>query len=194
MRRKAREKVNPLRSPIPALQFLVRFVYLDLDRARVADAALVELQQFVERDEHIRPERAVPAAKVKELQQGALRVLATLARKGTTTAVQGPLRLTYVALSRDDQVRVTLRGSVGDVFYYQIARVLQAAGANRLRTCPAEDCGRLFVKVTKKAYCSTRCQSRIYMRHRREAERRADREALARVQREDRHGKSTRAR
>jgi CGNR zinc finger len=58
-------------------------------------------------------------------------------------------------------------GDPRDVLWYQTEKVLTAVGLERLRLCPAPECGRAFVRVTQKRFCSTRCQTRIYMRERR---------------------------
>jgi hypothetical protein len=39
------------------------------------------------------------------------------------------------------------------------------------------DCGKVFVRVTRKRFCSQQCQSRLYMRQLR-AKERAERDAL----------------
>jgi hypothetical protein len=77
-------------------------------------------------------------------------------------------------------------GQPRDVLWYQMEKVLTAGGLERLRVCPAPECGRAFVRVTQKKFCSTRCQTRIYMRIRR-AEDRAEEERFL-------HGKKTRTR
>lgn len=61
-----------------------------------------------------------------------------------------------------------------DEVMYQTARFIEIAGPDRIRHCAASDCDRLFVKRTKGEYCSTRCQSRTYMRKLREEEKRGD--------------------
>src|SRR5262245_35662752 len=58
---------------------------------------------------------------------------------------------------------VVTRGSrtERDVFLYQLIRLLEDVGVERLRACP--ECGRLFLKVTRKQFCSTRCQAKVNM-------------------------------
>lgn len=51
--------------------------------------------------------------------------------------------------------------------WLQLLRVVHRAGPNRLRTC---QCGRLFVRVGKRRFCSERCQTRDYMRRFRSGE------------------------
>jgi len=104
---------------------------------------------------------------------------------------------------RDERVRWMVRrdargvsrlvrvGDPLDSFTSRIIRALEDVGIDRIRRCPAEECGhRLFLKVTKKRYCSTRCQTRLCTRAHRAAERR-ERERF--MKRGD-HGKPTRKR
>lgn len=51
--------------------------------------------------------------------------------------------------------------NIRDVFWFQALNVLQGAGGSCLGRC---DCERLFVKVGKRRFCSTRCQRRVMMR------------------------------
>ena len=62
-------------------------------------------------------------------------------------------------------------------------------GRGALDICPAPECGKAFVRVTRKRFCSQKCQSRIYMRALRAAER-AEREAFTAKHRkkQSRHG------
>ena len=65
--------------------------------------------------------------------------------KGRTT-VEGDLLLTFV-LTRDDddgRVHVYVHGSPLDRFLYQVVRVLETGGAEKLLKCPADSCGRIF--------------------------------------------------
>ena len=88
----------------------------------------------------------------------------------------------------------SVAGQPRDVFMYLTTWLLTSAAAHRLSVCPAPECGRAFVKVTQKRFCSTLCQSRIYMRTRR-AQERAEAEAFLNAGRKGRqHGKATRPR
>jgi hypothetical protein len=40
---------------------------------------------------------------------------------------------------------------------------LEAVGLDRLLRCPAPACGRLFLKIGRRAYCCVRCQHRVLM-------------------------------
>jgi hypothetical protein len=66
-------------------------------------------------------------------------------------------------------------GAPRDLLFDQTNRVLPNVALEVLQVCPG--CGKAFVRVTQKRFCSTRCQSRIYMRQMR-ADERAEREAL----------------
>ena len=50
-----------------------------------------------------------------------------------------------------------------DVVIYRLIRLLESsANTRRLQLCP--ECERIFLKVKRQKYCSTRCASRAYMR------------------------------
>jgi hypothetical protein len=76
-----------------------------------------------------------------------------------------------------------IEGTPRDLLFDQTNRVLPSAALEALQLCPG--CGKAFVRVTQKRFCSTRCQSRIYMRQKR-AEERAEKERFI--------GQSTRTR
>jgi hypothetical protein len=50
-----------------------------------------------------------------------------------------------------------------DVTLYLAAAIAQEAGVERLRCCPAPDCGRAFVKIGRREYCSAACQRRVFL-------------------------------
>ena len=56
-----------------------------------------------------------------------------------------------------------VNGSPRDVLLYQVATLIAMVGEDRLRFCPAPDCGRTFVKVGRREYCSGRCQRRVFV-------------------------------
>jgi hypothetical protein len=78
-----------------------------------------------------------------------------------------------------------------DAMLYVAQLVLTTVAVKRLSLCAAADCGKAFIKVTKKRFCSMRCQSRTYMRTLREQDR-AAKAAVMRKGRQD--GRTTRAR
>jgi hypothetical protein len=76
----------------------------------------------------------------------------------------------HVRAGRKAGVRLVRRPeSLHDDMVYDWIAAMADAGTARIRVCPA--CGRLFVKITRKEYCSTKCQARTYMRKYREANR-----------------------
>jgi len=60
---------------------------------------------------------------------------------------------------------VSVTGPLLDVIWFQVIRLLQIFGPERLRLC---ECGRVFFKKGKRLFCSERCQKRVYMRGYRE--------------------------
>jgi len=53
--------------------------------------------------------------------------------------------------------------SLRNYLLYQVATSLARIGIDRLRRCPAPDCGRTFVKIGRREYCSERCQRRVFV-------------------------------
>jgi hypothetical protein len=70
------------------------------------------------------------------------------------------------------------------VVIQQLMFLLHDVGLANVRECAADDCQRLFVKVYRRQFCSTTCQKRIQMRHKRQRDREEDeRHRLARERR-----------
>ncbi|MGH7487995.1 MAG: CGNR zinc finger domain-containing protein, partial [bacterium] len=69
------------------------------------------------------------------------------------------------------KVGLLVRGDLTERFLYRVIRLLEHEGAEKIMKCKADDCERLFFKLTRGEYCSTTCQSRIYMRNERAKER-----------------------
>ena len=162
--------VNQLRSPLDALKFVVEFAQINLQEvpAKRLPAIDLQVQRFINRETPGHWHTAAPdPALLRELQSRAFslfRDLLTVTPR-QSLAIAGDLLLTFFAVSDDTgRVRVIVNGTAVARFLHQIIRVLEATGFDRLFVCPAPGCGRFFVKVTKKTYCSTRCQSRVYMR------------------------------
>jgi len=56
-----------------------------------------------------------------------------------------------------------IHGAPRDAVLYQVILLLgRIGGAERLRLCPAPDCGRVFLKVGRRDFCSDRCRQRVY--------------------------------
>ena len=67
---------------------------------------------------------------------------------------------------------MALDASTRDLLLYRLMMLIEVLGAQKLGICRSPfkngegddiECGRLFVKVTRKRYCSATCQRRIYM-------------------------------
>jgi hypothetical protein len=82
----------------------------------------------------------------------------------------GPLRFAGFVMGRTTQCLVD--GHLGDVLVLQLLALLIRARFPEVRVCSAPDCERLYVKLFRREFCSVRCQSRTYMRTRRENARR----------------------
>ena len=174
-----------------ALQFAVQFSQMDLTHTDATALCAVErkLDGLINRDA---PEPAAVEAfsplLIRELQARLIQILMPLATQPQPPAA---VRLTLarlpevgiVAVRDGHTVRVHVMGSPVDRLTYQLIRVLEAVGVERLRVCAAPDCGRLFWKVTRKEFCSTRCQSRHYMRGYRATDAAPSKEAHGKTQR-----------
>jgi hypothetical protein len=74
------------------------------------------------------------------------------------------LQMTPAPVARGRPPLILVGGPASDVFWFQFMNALRMVGLDRIMRCAAPDCDRLFVKVGRREYCSTRCQKRIYMR------------------------------
>jgi hypothetical protein len=72
----------------------------------------------------------------------------------------------YGVQAKGRRLNLFVLGTPVDRLQYETMRLLETVGAEKVLACP--ECGRLFLKVTKKRFCSTKCQSRVYMRAYRE--------------------------
>lgn len=194
--------MNQLRLSTKYLEAAIQFAQLPLSEFQ--SKALETVERVVQRIIH----RGEPPTEVRPgdlsletltlLQEHALQILRDITKRPAPSAtVAGDLRLSFWAIAnKDGSVRVRTMGPPLDRFLFQLIRLLGDAGVKKLLSCPAPKarpetgpCGRLFLKVTKKDYCSARCQSRAYMAKMRAVER-AEREKL--TQKGSRRGKQTR--
>ena len=187
--------MNPLRTPIEALRFAVDFIQMDIKHGSRAElkAAELRVRQLIaltmeQPDRHDfagrgwEDEPAVSRAALERLHADArafLRsvvitghadpVLLNLSFSVARATVARKKRLSNEYTVRHPSAWILTNGSPRDRFLYRVIRLLHDVGFDKLRTCRRPDCDRLFFKVTRKEFCSTRCQSRFYMREYREA-------------------------
>jgi hypothetical protein len=193
--------LNPLRDPTAALQFAVWFVQEDLDALSRKElrAVAIRVQAFIARAEiDFRKNREVADEDVpwaprhdrttlRAMQMDLRPMLEAFAiprtgrdgRRRRRFAVVGlsPPKFWLVEYEDDHKWRIARLpdGPPRARFLDEAANVLVQVVPQRLFMCKdAPRCTRLFVKVTKKEFCSTRCQSRYYMRERRQREREQD--------------------
>jgi hypothetical protein len=153
--------------PIQALTFLVAFAQIDLEHASEPEQRLIErnVQMVIHRDDpgHWKQlSSRVDVAFLREAQRRLCGMLKGIA-KGGPLAIAGDLVLSLYVIRDGHRSRMQVLGSDLHRLLYQVARLLEAVDLGKIRACPANNCGRMFVKVTKKEYCSTRCQSRTFM-------------------------------
>jgi hypothetical protein len=110
-----------------------------------------------------------------------------LAGGSATEHQDGPrIQVELVPAKAGNRVSLFVNGEPRDVVLYQTLTMVEAVGIDRLRLCPAPDCGRAFVKVGRREYCSPRCQRRVFL---------ATYDPFkAQPRRKDHHGKPTRKR
>jgi hypothetical protein len=159
-------ELDKVRDPVNALAFLVDFAQLDPAALATDPRGALELRvQALLHREH--PARRVQPghlsrAQMRVMQQRTRLILEGLA-SGGPVGIAGDLLLSFYLLpTAAGHVAEHVLGRPEDLFVYQVKQVLMATGTARIKKCPA--CGRLFVKRTRKEFCSTRCQSRTYMR------------------------------
>ena len=173
-------KRNPLRDPAVALRFIVEFAQADLTVPETLMSMEKQLRAFLSRSMPAGFDQPapvlIPYADVQYLQARALELLTMLAEPRTTTtrdkvpfrfAIAGDLLLSFYGVQESGvPLRLYVMGSPLDRMLYKTMRLFESIGAERLLVCP--ECRRLFLKVTQKRFCSTKCQSRVYMRAYRE--------------------------
>jgi len=100
-----------------------------------------------------------------EAERLALRAfLRFLAGEGQTAWPDMPVTLSAVHVA-PHAVKWAIDGSVRDVLGYQVKTFLdRLGGVDRLRLCPAPDCGKVYLKIGRRENCSTRCAQRLYHR------------------------------
>jgi len=158
----AHKRANPLQ-PAEALQFVVDFAQADLGNRSAKKLAVDQVWSFLATHSLVAPaygdERSLSDQDLLSIQADALAVLRGLVEKESASVA---VTLEISMIRRRTRIAVMELGTPHDRFMYRLVRLLERIGPNRLLVCPA--CRRLFVKVTRKEFCSTRCQSRAYMR------------------------------
>lgn len=173
-------------TPLTAVRFLVEFVQTDLSTSsRVQWGSMADqLSQLGDAPERRRSRvyfatPPITRAQIAEIQTKLRTVLMALTASNTDpshVSLELTLQLSVYRQRKTPQtlepdVYVWVGGRTVDRIVYRAVRLVEGLGLNRVRRCAAPDCGRLFFKETRKEYCSTRCQSRIYMRETRKRDR-----------------------
>jgi len=166
------------RMRVSQVRFAIALAQMDLATATPSEIAeLLTTLALTDRvpERAARPiymgQRALTRKDLRGIQAGFLRVLTEIAGMAPpTTAVKIDLTLALWLCTRPaGDVFVYVEGPPVDRVVYRLVRTLEALGLDNVRRCPAPECGRLFFKLSRKDYCSARCQSRIYMRGYRES-------------------------
>jgi hypothetical protein len=114
------------------------------------------------------------AGQLRTMQQDTVRLFTTLTGLRSGGSIQpdgitiGNIEISAIELPPTHRTLVMVAGTAEDVFRFSLVRCIQGTSVEKLRRCPDPKCNRFFFKAGKKDYCSTRCQSRVYMRKRRQ--------------------------
>ena len=138
---------------------------------------------------------------IKDVHDAARTLLGDLTRDGCAGYDVHVSGIITLRRHQNDATRTTVQDipnrdamSVRDRFIYRLVGLLKRYAGN-IRACPAllpgsqtEQCGRVFLKVTQKEFCSEPCRSRMHQRVIRRRDRERNQEQLRRLQ----DGKATR--
>jgi hypothetical protein len=179
---------NPLQDPTEALRFIVEFAQTDIKGEGIdllTTRGLRFLAPSFEALWEIADDDARPLTeKLLDLQSELRDFIARIAALPSTDVLKVPFSDLRLRLTRDRKgdVHIEATGHLRDVFLYRTVQLLEIVGTNKLGICqapmprdPARRCGHVFVRVTQKEYCSTKCQSRTYMRGQRQEEKKGRR-------------------
>jgi len=162
---------NQLRHPVDALRFIIDFAQTNLVEQDDAKQWSLQFDEFVQaplEGEALRAIMTTPPmslATIVKLQRQALHVLRGLVDH---RFVHVNVNAIYTLGKNPDSQRYELQvigGTIVDMVLYRLLALIEAMGAvDKFRLCPEASCRRIFLKVTNKEHCSTRCHSRAYMR------------------------------
>lgn len=167
--------MNPL-TDVQVLQFAIDFAQAE----NVLNVAQQIRRIVVTRESPITDWSPQSAADLTALQQRTRALLQPLVRRGfvvverkvkTLLVRAGPPEHPMPNYSSPVRDNIDDVSDIPDRFINRLIRAFEEVGLDKLQVCQAplagrDDamCGRLFLKVTRKEYCSPRCQSRTYMR------------------------------
>lgn len=185
------------------MQFVVRFAGMDLDRLRPGD--WLNLQDDVTRYlhgqqgetsphlgpvvfstfEHL-PSDPLTEAPIRQLQADVKAILHNVVdTRGIRLGQQVHAHLTPLqircrllpldAIGPKGKTLLGVDGPAHDVFLLSVFLLFAYEKTGKIGQCPA--CHALFLPVKKQAYCSKRCQMRVYMQQRRQQEHVKEQEA-----------------
>ena len=110
---------------------------------------------------------AMTDAELVALQGEVQQILAGLVGDWEPTEHGGPLGLTRVTVSKQliphdqsDRSFVWVTGAPRDVYLEYLFHLAIHVGVDRIRRCPAPDCGRLFIRERRQKYCTRECTNR----------------------------------
>jgi hypothetical protein len=105
--------------------------------------------------------RRQTAAEVEAVQLQLRAFLRALA--GATPITLEPFTPTLHVFREGAKVRVAVSGNPRDVTLYLAAAIAQEAGIDKLLRCGKAECGKVFVKIGRREFCSSECQRTKYL-------------------------------
>jgi hypothetical protein len=157
---------NQLHTSADAVRFAVEFAQADLEKTN-AQALAKQICHFFQGA--YRPGAPAPDRhELLKVQADTRAFLERLMHEGFASESVRLLLCVYrhgsARRTRQKSVASSATASLRDRFLFRLIELLNAQGAEKLRVCAAPGCGRVFFKVTRKEFCSARCQSRINVR------------------------------
>lgn len=157
-----------------ALAHLVRDLNsADAGKHRRALLLLVSDSGFVDSTTAGKEVRNWSADDLSRARSDCMAFLRSLAQGPVSSAlrIRGPL--VFASATSSGRAWTVARGAARDLMVLQLLSLVQAAGVDMLRVCPAHGCDRLFVKTHKTVFCSPTCRNRAAKKRERDAERAA---------------------
>lgn len=180
---------GPYRLPSSVRRLRALVAFAEGDRRAPALAGVADLDRLT--GDAIAAFRALTPEQTERLRADLRSCLRALG--GADVSGQRPIHVTLHPLRVGARLRLDVSGTPRDVVRYLGISLAEQIGPDRLRVCPAPDCGRAFVKIGRREFCSTRCQRRVFF-SRYDPFRARARRGQASSERRSRHGSTTRAR
>src|SRR5690242_11766529 len=152
-------EMNQLLTSVDALRFAIAFAQMNLIDANLRRLSN-QLRDFFTLEPGLVGGEPYSRDELVNLQRDARKVFRQLLGMGLATAdlkiqislvrIGGPVAPQFLG---PPGVLRSVNGTLRDRFLYRQMRLLEELGCDKIQTCPAPDCGRIFFKVTRKEFC-----------------------------------------